>query len=85
MTRKDDGILVSIFYYMVRLLAILIGSGMSVSGAVSCIGYLNMLTTGHTFLEFGKFIIGRPELYIIPIGMIIVILSLLDRISSSSK
>jgi hypothetical protein len=85
MTRNDESLLESVLYYMVRFLAILIGSGMSVSGAVSCIGYLNMLTTGHSFSEFGVFIIGRPELYIIPIGMIIVILSLLDRFPFSSK
>ncbi|WP_108670050.1 hypothetical protein [Peribacillus acanthi] len=85
MTRKDDGLIESILYYIVRVLSIFIGSGMAVSGAVSCIGYLNMLTTGHTLTEFGKFIVGRLELYIIPIGMIIVILSLLDRMPFSSK
>ncbi|MCM3110457.1 hypothetical protein [Lederbergia lenta] len=50
----------------------LIGFGLTVSGGVSIIAYLNLLTTGHSFYDFASFIFYRPECYLLPIGIILM-------------
>ncbi|XIH32089.1 hypothetical protein LG291_07275 [Cytobacillus firmus] len=59
-----------------RAFWLLTGFGVSVSGGVSVIGYLNLLTTGQTFKEYLHFITFRPECYLLPIGIIIITLSI---------
>ncbi|EFV78845.1 hypothetical protein M4D56_04870 [Cytobacillus oceanisediminis] len=68
-----------------RAFWLLTGFGISVSGGVSVIGYLNLLTTGHTFKEYLYFIISRPECYLLPIGIIIITLSIYFPYSSVNE
>ncbi|MCS0672576.1 hypothetical protein NX023_15135 [Cytobacillus firmus] len=68
-----------------RAFWLLTGFGISVSGGVSVIGYLNLLTTGHTFKEYLDFIISRPECYLLPIGIIIITLSIYFPYSSVNE
>jgi hypothetical protein len=59
-----------------RLFLFLIGFGTAVAGGVSTIAYLNLLTTGHGFVEYLMFITGRVECYLFPIGVSIIGLSI---------
>ncbi|PAE25173.1 hypothetical protein LLY41_16835 [Cytobacillus firmus] len=59
-----------------RAFWLLTGFGVSVSGGVSIIGYLNLLTTGHSFKEYLDFITSRPECYLLPVGIIIITMSI---------
>ncbi|KAF0816862.1 hypothetical protein KIS4809_4334 [Bacillus sp. ZZV12-4809] len=59
-----------------RAFWLLTGFGVAVSGGVSVIGYLNLLTTGHTFKEYINFITHRPECYLLPAGIIIITMSI---------
>lgn len=44
--------------------------------------YLNLLTIGYSFFEFVKFISRKPIFWFIPIGIILIILSLERRIKN---
>lgn len=59
-----------------RAFTLFTGFGIAVSGGVSTIAYLNLLTTGHGFTEYLAFISTRIECYLLPIGLIIMWLSL---------
>lgn len=48
----------------------LTGFGFAVSGGVTIIAYLNLLPVGLSWLEYLLFIRGRPECYLLPIGII---------------
>jgi hypothetical protein len=66
-----------------RLFLFLIGFGIAVAGGVSTIAYLNLLTTGHGFVEYLMFISGRVECYLFPIGVSIIGLSIFSPPSRS--
>ncbi|MBS4193647.1 hypothetical protein [Lederbergia citri] len=55
-----------------RGLMLLIGFGFAVSGGVSLIGYLNLITMGNTLIDYLVFIAKRPECYLLPIGIIMI-------------
>nr|WP_026582727.1 hypothetical protein [Bacillus sp. J33] len=55
-----------------RVFWLLTGFGIAVSGGVSVIAYLNLITTGHAFKEYLIFISNRLECYLLPIGIIII-------------
>ncbi|WP_223700692.1 hypothetical protein [Sutcliffiella deserti] len=61
---------------MIRSFFFLTGFGIAVAGGISTIAYLNILATGTNLLEFMLFIISRPECYLLPLGIIIVAISL---------
>lgn len=50
----------------------LVGFGLTVSGGVSIIAYLNLLTTGHSIYDFLTYIMHRPECYLLPLGIILM-------------
>ncbi|MEK3887405.1 hypothetical protein [Bacillus sp. FSL K6-3431] len=50
----------------------LVGFGLTVSGGVSIIAYLNLLTTGFDFYDYFSYIMLRPECYLMPIGVILM-------------
>lgn len=52
-----------------RALVFLIGFGLAVSGGISTIAYLNLLTTGYSFADYLTFISSRVECYLFFIGM----------------
>ncbi|OEH91683.1 hypothetical protein BFG57_04440 [Bacillus solimangrovi] len=61
---------------MFRLFFFLIGFGLAVSGGVSAIIYLNMLTIGHGVGEYIRFTSQRVECSLLPIGMLLIWLSI---------
>ncbi|MCA1320084.1 hypothetical protein LC085_09230 [Bacillus tianshenii] len=42
---------------------------MAVSGGISILAYLNLIATGSSIVEFFKFILLRPECYLLPLGI----------------
>ncbi len=60
-----------------RIFIFLFGFGLSVIGASFLILYLNLITTGYTFLEYVNFIIRRPEMYYLILGLIIIFLTII--------
>ncbi|KON90413.1 hypothetical protein AF332_23180 [Sporosarcina globispora] len=68
-----------------RAFWLLTGFGIAVSGGVSLIGYLNLLTTGYSFKEFIDFIISRPECYLLPIGILTISASIYFPCSSEDE
>ncbi|WP_331456869.1 hypothetical protein [Bacillus sp. CHD6a] len=61
----------------------MIGFGFSVVGGISTIAYLNLFATGLSLMEFLMFLLTRPEFYLLPIGMILITISIF--ISGTSK
>lgn len=59
-----------------RLFILVIGFGLAVSGGISTIAYLNMITTGHGVDEYLAFISKRVECYLLPGGIGIIWLSI---------
>ncbi|MBS4198678.1 hypothetical protein KHA93_03310 [Bacillus sp. FJAT-49732] len=51
---------------------LLLGFGFAVSGGVSLIGYLNLVTMGNTFIDYLVFIAKRPECYLLPVGILMI-------------
>ena len=64
---------------MYRTLFFLIGFFLMVIGLTYIISYLNLLTLGYTYLEYFYFIISRIECSFLPIGFIIIILSVFTK------
>jgi hypothetical protein len=54
----------------------LIGFGVAVSGGVSTIAYLNLLATGHGYIEYFLFISKRVECYLLPAGVFTIWISI---------
>ncbi|MGD6775930.1 hypothetical protein [Sutcliffiella horikoshii] len=61
---------------MVRGILFVTGFGTSVVGGISTIAYLNLFATGLSLMEFVLFLLTRPECYLLPIGMILVAISI---------
>jgi len=59
-----------------RIFFFLVGFAMTVLGSTFIILYLNLMTIGYTFKEYVNFIIRRPEIYYLIIGLITIILTL---------
>jgi hypothetical protein len=59
-----------------RLIVLTIGFGLAVSGGISTIAYLNMITVGHGVEEYLSFISKRLECYLLPAGIGIIWLSI---------
>ena len=61
---------------MIRIFFFLTGFALMVIGFVFLILYLNLLTIGYNFLDYGKFIIRRIECYYTIIGFILILLTI---------
>lgn len=61
---------------IVRIFILTVGFGISVSGGISTIAYLNMITAGHGVIEYLAFISTRVECYFLPAGIILIWLSI---------
>lgn len=59
-----------------RMFVLFIGFGLAVSGGVSLIIYLNLLTTGMTFSDYILFVSTRVECYLFLLGILIITLSI---------
>ncbi|WP_100011475.1 hypothetical protein [Lentibacillus sediminis] len=54
----------------------LIGFGLSVTGGVTLIAYLNFLPAGVSWMDYFIFIQGRPECYFLPVGFVIMAIAI---------
>lgn len=59
-----------------RVFSYLVGFGLSVIGGVTSIAYLNLLTEERGWLEYFRFISTRVECYLLPVGVVVMWLSL---------
>ncbi|KGP74364.1 hypothetical protein [Pontibacillus yanchengensis] len=60
---------------MVAIVLFLIGFGLAVSGGVTMIAYLNFLPAGFQWMDYLLFIQTRPECYLLPIGVLLILVS----------
>ena len=70
---------------LVRVFFYLMGYAMSVSGGITTIAYLNVFPMGVNLLEFLQFITQRAECYLLPIGFLIITISIYYPIGSKNK
>ncbi|QKY68603.1 hypothetical protein Len3610_02290 [Lentibacillus sp. CBA3610] len=61
---------------MVLIFLFLVGFGLTVSGGVTIIAYMNFLPVGVSWLDYLIFIAGRPECYFFPVGIILMAITL---------
>jgi hypothetical protein len=61
---------------VLRMFALFVGFGLAVSGGISLIIYLNLLTTGMTIIEYLQFISTRVECYLFLVGILIITLTI---------
>ncbi|MFD1360171.1 hypothetical protein [Lentibacillus salinarum] len=61
---------------MVLIFLFLTGFGLAVSGGVSIIAYMNFLPVGVSWGEYIIFIVGRPECYFFPTGILLMAVAL---------
>lgn len=61
---------------MWQLVLFLIGFGFTCVGGVSLIGYMNFLPAGMSFIDYLLFVYKRPECYMLPVGIIFMILGM---------
>ncbi|GAA0312933.1 hypothetical protein GCM10008931_00770 [Oceanobacillus oncorhynchi subsp. oncorhynchi] len=54
----------------------LVGFGMTVTGSVTIIAYFNFLPAGLTWADYFTFIAGRLECYFLPLGLLLILISL---------
>ncbi|WP_027964950.1 hypothetical protein [Halalkalibacillus halophilus] len=61
---------------MNALIFFFVGFGFTCVGAVSIIGYLNFIPAGMSVIDFLLFVYKRPEIYLLPIGLIVMALAM---------
>jgi hypothetical protein len=61
---------------VLRMFVLFVGFGLAVSGGISLIIYLNLLTTGMTIIEYLQFISTRAECYLFLVGILIITLTI---------
>ncbi|WP_335869984.1 hypothetical protein [Bacillus sp. 2205SS5-2] len=61
---------------VLRLFLLLLGFGLAVSGGVSVIIYLNLLTTGLSLSQFFVLMFARVECYLFIIGLLLITTSI---------
>lgn len=61
---------------MLSIVIFLIGFGLTISGGVTLILYMNFLPAGISWYEYFHFIVFRIESYFFPVGMIIIYVSI---------
>lgn len=54
------------------VLLFLIGFGLSVTGGVTLIAYMNFLPAGVSWTEYFLFVSGRLECYFLPVGLFLM-------------
>ncbi len=58
---------------MIRHLILIIGIILTVIGIFYCICYLNYISFGYSFIEYGKFICRRCECLMFPVGCLMIL------------
>lgn len=57
---------------IIRIFFLIVGYSFAVSGGISLIAFLNLVTAGHGFNQYFVFISKRPELFLFIFGMLII-------------
>lgn len=60
---------------LIRVFIFLLGFGLTTTGFMYIIAYLNLINIGYNFLEYGKFIISRLECINAFIGITLMIIA----------
>jgi hypothetical protein len=63
-------------YNMGYIVLFLIGFGLTVTGGVTLIAYMNFLPAGVSWLEYFLYVSGRLECYFLPIGLVIMTIAI---------
>lgn len=61
---------------MYRMFCLLVGFGFTISGGVSMIMYLNLLTTGYSYKEYTQFLMTRMECYLFIVGLLLIAIAI---------
>ncbi|WP_085521740.1 hypothetical protein [Tuberibacillus sp. Marseille-P3662] len=61
---------------LTRVFFLFVGFGLAVSGGVTIIAFLNLLTIGQNYLGYLQFLTDRPETYLLLAGIAIMWLSI---------
>ncbi|MEH7381701.1 hypothetical protein V7138_14660 [Bacillus sp. JJ1533] len=70
---------------MGRAFFFLVGFGLAVSGGITIIAYLNLMTTGLTFVQYLQFISKRIECYLVAVGLGMIWASIYYPVKSSRR
>lgn len=62
---------------------LLVGFGISVAGGITVIAYLNLIVSGHGFINFIRFIVKRPEAYLFLAGILLIWISIYFPINNN--
>ena len=62
---------------MTRLFLFIASLCLSIIGLIYIISYLNLLSLGYNFEEYGKFICSKIECILVPIGLIIILITII--------
>lgn len=62
---------------IVYIICLILGIIFSIIGTSFLILYLNLFTVGYTFSEYVNFIIRRPEVYFLIIGIILIFFAII--------
>jgi hypothetical protein len=68
-----------------RSFILLTGFGMAVAGGVSTIAYLNLLTTGYSYMDYFIYISKKVECYLLPLGILLVWISVYNPLRIIKK
>jgi hypothetical protein len=63
-------------FMLFRVILLLAGFTLAVSGGVSTIAYLNLLATGHGFIDYLLYITKRIECYLLAVGVLLIWISI---------
>ncbi|KRG10864.1 hypothetical protein [Lederbergia galactosidilytica] len=63
-----------------RVILFLTGFCLAVSGGVSLIGYLNLMTMGNSWIDYISFVVKRPESYLLPLGVFLITSAFLNTV-----
>lgn len=65
-----------VIYMFLKVIIFFIGYGLSVSGGMQIIIYLNLIPAGFSYTDFLLYISSRPECYLFLIGLILITLAI---------
>lgn len=70
---------------MVRLFFLILGFALAVTGGVTLVAFLNLLTAGYGFSMYMSFVVKRIEFYLFLVGIAIILISITFEITWRKK
>lgn len=70
---------------MVRLFFLILGFALAVTGGVTLVAFLNLLTAGYGFSMYMSFVVKRVEFYLFLIGILIILISITFELTWRKK